>query len=89
MLAIGPEFFSFFAVQALGIGLVGAGFGNRLLVIAHFGWRRGLSRGSRSWGGRLRNGGPDTDYEKNNIALTTDFIPSSFSGLSGFVTPCP
>jgi hypothetical protein len=51
-LALGPEFLSFLTMQAFGIGLVGAGFGNRFLLVL------------RSGSGGLRQDSSDADREK-------------------------
>ena len=48
VLALGPEVLARFAVQPLGIGLIGAGLRNGFLLSAHLGRRGGILRPGRS-----------------------------------------
>jgi hypothetical protein len=71
-LALGPELLPIFAVQSLGVRLIGAGFGDRFLVVgAHF---------SRSWLARrtLRQSGRRAESQDKSAAMTKDFIVASF-----------
>jgi hypothetical protein len=73
VLALRSELLARLAVQTLGIGLVGAGLGDRLLV--------GSACGSRWW--ILRQSGTGSDCERKKIAaMTVDFV------IIRFLPPC-
>jgi len=86
--ALGPEVLPLFAVQPLGIGLIGAGLRNGFLLSAHLGRRGGILRPGRSRTDRERKEYCSNDRRFHHHVLSHLLFPIGLNHAGPYFRRC-